>query len=253
MATVEKRPPTPPIALAVTVHVLTVLVFVLTVSWIFIFHKTVAWSPKKGEILVHVWNAHPIFMVAGFVCLFSEAAVAYKLGALMGRSALTSKKIHLSLQAGAVVLGLLGFAFVYKYKVLSGDSHFYSAHSWLGLFSFVLFILQWIGGFVAFFYPVKDVAVRKSFYPWHTYGGVLLYVLLLTTAAMGAQEKIQIMEVHPPGETPRSRWSSEGVFLNSTILITLGLGLTVLYILLVGKGHPTEAVTGGPEEPLLGQ
>lgn len=253
MADVERKSPPLDRGVALAVHVLTVLVFVLTVLWIYIFHKAVAWSPKPGEILVHVWNAHPIFMVAGFICLFSEAAVAYKCGAIMGLSVRTSKKIHLSLQAGAIILGLVGFAFVYKYKVLSGDSHFYSAHSWLGIFSFVLFLGQWIGGFVTFFYPVKDLSVRKGFYPFHTFGGVLLYVLMLTTAAMGAQEKIQIMEVHPPGETPRSRWSSEGVFLNSTIIITLGLGLTVLYALLVGKGHPPEALTDGAEEPLLGQ
>lgn len=48
---------------------------------------------------------------------------------------------------------------------------------------FVLF--QWLFGFVAYIFPGSEMSTRASFKPWHTFFGMVIFLLAVCTAEIG--------------------------------------------------------------------
>ncbi|PRQ40991.1 putative ascorbate ferrireductase (transmembrane) [Rosa chinensis] len=118
-----------------------------------------------------------------FNVLISTAAImAYK--TIPGKRD-TQKVVHMILHLLALVSVSLGLFVIIKYKNEVGETDFISLHSWLGIITISLFGLQWLFGFVAYIFPGSEMSTRPSFKPWHTFLGMVIFLLAVCTAEIG--------------------------------------------------------------------
>lgn len=67
--------------------------------------------------------------------------------------------------------------------------NFYSLHSWIGVSAILLFVAQWIGGFVSFLFPQVRAPLKEAIMPYHIYFGLTGYILAVAAALLGISEK----------------------------------------------------------------
>uniref|UniRef100_A0A0D9XL98 Cytochrome b561 domain-containing protein n=1 Tax=Leersia perrieri TaxID=77586 RepID=A0A0D9XL98_9ORYZ len=170
-----------------------------------------------------IFNVHPVFMLIGFIILGSEAIMSYK---ILPWGHDTNKMIHLLLHAVALLLGSIGIYAAFKFHNESGIANLYSLHSWVGLGTICLYGLQWIFGFVTFFFPGASPTLRRTALPWHVRAGLFVYILSLLAAELGFLEKLTFLQAGGLG-----KYSSEALVVNFTALLVILLGSTVvLYV-----------------------
>ncbi|CAI6008523.1 unnamed protein product [Closterium sp. NIES-65] len=165
-------------------HASAVLLAGLVTFWVVGFQGGAGWDSQKPDTL---FNYHPLFMIVGFVVVFGEGILAYR---LLPLSRPARKVAHLVINGVALLLALVGVWAVFKFHGLKSIPDLYSLHSWCGMGVLVLFALQWLSGFYAFFYPTTSLAARQAFMPWHTFLGVFLFCFALATASQGVLEKM---------------------------------------------------------------
>ncbi|BBN03961.1 transmembrane ascorbate-dependent reductase [Marchantia polymorpha subsp. ruderalis] len=207
---------------ATAVHVLGVLVLALILYWVIAFRGGVTlW----GSAPALIFNAHPVIMFGGFIFVSSEAILVYKTLSGTKRS---KKLVHMSLQAIAFLLALVGIWAALKFHLDSNIDNFYSLHSWLGIFTVVLFFIQWIAGFFSFWTQSVAGSTRAAVLPWHVFFGIGAYVLAVATAVLGFLEKITFLQSGSLGH-----YASEAMFVNTVALLVVVFGfVTVLAILI---------------------
>ncbi|KAI7731953.1 hypothetical protein M8C21_008965 [Ambrosia artemisiifolia] len=150
--------------LSFVVHVLGVAGAVMVLVWNISFRGGLAWSSSNKNL---IFNVHPVLMLIGLVIMGGEAIISYK--ALPFKKA-EKKLIHLILHAIALILGIIGIYMAFKNHNESGIANLYSLHSWLGIGLIVLYGIQWIFGFLMFFYPGGTADLRRESLPWHNSG-----------------------------------------------------------------------------------
>ncbi|KAM5566957.1 putative ascorbate-specific transmembrane electron transporter 1 [Rosa sericea] len=160
-------------------HLLLIAITTLLLVWLVHLGEGFAFnSSKKAKI----FNLHPFFMVIGFILIGGEAIMAYK--TIPGKRD-TQKVVHMILHLLALVSVSLGLFVIIKYKNEVGKTDFISLHSWLGIITISLFGLQWLFGFVAYIFPGSEMSTRASFKPWHTFFGMVIFLLAVCTAEIG--------------------------------------------------------------------
>ena len=140
----------------------------------------------------HVFNFHPTFMVYGFVGLNFVAVSTFHYLSDSSYSQMAKKRIHMGLQTAALLFGLLGLIAVFHFHNSANPpiQNMYSMHSWLGLFTFLLFTAQYVVGLITFFYPRARETVRRRVMPKHRFTGIMLVVAIVATIISGIQEKL---------------------------------------------------------------
>lgn len=128
------------------VHFLGIVSVIFVFIWAIYFRGGLNFNAANSN---HIFNVHPVLMLLSFVFLASEAILAYK--TLPGSKAFR-KLVHLSLHLAALVLAIVGICAAFKYHNLNSIDNLYSLHSWLGLVTIILFGIQWLIGFVTFFF-----------------------------------------------------------------------------------------------------
>ncbi|KAJ0967199.1 hypothetical protein J5N97_024116 [Dioscorea zingiberensis] len=198
-------------------HVLEVAAAVLVLVWNIHFRGGIAWDSTNKSL---IFNLHPVVMVIGFLILGSEAIMSYK-GLPFSKE--VNKRIHLTLHTIALVLGIWGISAAFKFHNESGIDNLYSLHSWVGLGTICLYGIQWIFGFVTFFYPGGSVALRRDALPWHGLFGVLVYILALASAELGFLEKLTFLQ-----NSGLLKYGTEAFLVNFTALVVILLGASVV-------------------------
>ncbi|KAG0461543.1 hypothetical protein HPP92_021477 [Vanilla planifolia] len=195
---------------------------VLVIAWALHFRGGMSLISDNKDL---IFNVHPVLMVIGFVLLNGEAILAYR---TISGTRNFKKTMHLAIQLFALCLGLVGIWAALKFHNDKGIDNFYSLHSWLGLISFSLFGIQWLAGFVTFWYPGGSRNSRSSLLPWHVFFGVYIYALAIGTSVTGILEKATFLQVNGV----ISRYSSEAFLVNSLgiLLVVLG-GMVVLAVI----------------------
>ncbi|XP_031494586.1 probable ascorbate-specific transmembrane electron transporter 1 isoform X1 [Nymphaea colorata] len=203
--------------LAVVAQVLGVAACVMVLVWCIHFRGGLAFVATNKSL---IFNIHPVLMLIGFIFLGSEAILAYR---VLPGTKQQLKIVHSALHLIALALGIIGIYAAFKYHNESGIANLYSLHSWFGLGTIALFAIQWILGFVAFWFPGAPEGLRAASLPWHVLFGSIVYVLALTTAVLGFLEKLTFLEA-----AGLAKYGPEAFLVNFTAIVVLLFGVFVL-------------------------
>uniref|UniRef100_A0A0E0PBZ6 Cytochrome b561 domain-containing protein n=1 Tax=Oryza rufipogon TaxID=4529 RepID=A0A0E0PBZ6_ORYRU len=210
-------------------HALAVAAAVMVLVWCISFRGGLAFEADNKNL---IFNVHPVLMLIGYIILGSEAIMIYKIFPKLNHD--TTKLIHLILHAIAIVLGAVGIYCAFKFHNESGIANLYSLHSWLGIGTISLYGIQWIFGFVAFFYPGAAPHVRRGALPWHVLFGLFVYVLTLATAELGLLEKLTFLQ-----SSGLDKYGAEAFLVNFTGLVVALFGAAVV-VAAVAPAHVEE-------------
>ncbi|KAF8692975.1 hypothetical protein HU200_039341 [Digitaria exilis] len=199
-------------------HALAVAAAVMVLVWNIQFRGGLAIEATNKNL---IFNVHPVLMLIGFIIIGSEAIMVYKVFPTLNRN--TAKLIHLILHAIALVLGAVGIYFAFKNHNESGIANLYSLHSWIGIGTITLYGIQWVFGFVSFFFPGAAPNTRKSLLPWHILFGLFIYILALANAELGFLEKLTFLE-----SSGLDKYGTEAFLVNFTALVVVLFGASVV-------------------------
>ncbi|KAL5213535.1 hypothetical protein ABZP36_024382 [Zizania latifolia] len=199
-------------------HALAVAAAAMVLLWCIHFRGGLAIEAANKNL---IFNVHPVLMLIGYIILGSEAIMVYKVLPAWNHD--TTKLIHLILHAIAIVLGVVGIYCAFKFHNESGIANLYSLHSWLGIGTICLYGIQWILGFVAFFFPRASPSMRKAALPWHILFGLFVYILALVTAELGFLEKLTFLQ-----SSGLDKYGAEAFLVNFTALVVVLLGASVV-------------------------
>ncbi|XP_019200384.1 PREDICTED: transmembrane ascorbate ferrireductase 1 [Ipomoea nil] len=208
-------------------HAIALVLAVLVLVWNIHFRGGLAWEDTNKNL---IFNLHPVLMLIGFVILGGEAIMSYKSLPLKKE---VKKVIHLVLHAIALVLGIVGICAAFKNHNESGIANLYSLHSWIGIGVAVLYGIQWVYGFVVFFYPGGTADIRRESLPWHVLFGTFVYILAVANALLGFLEKLTFLE-----SSGLDKYGSEAFLVNFTAISTVIYGVFVFLTIL--SQAPTE-------------
>ncbi|GAA0178145.1 reductase [Lithospermum erythrorhizon] len=201
-------------------HLLAIVLTILVFVWVFHFREGLAFRSKNK---FKIFNIHPLLMVVGFVLMVGEALMAYKtVPAVKQRQ----KFVHMLLNLIALITGILGIYAVFKYHIEADIPDLYSLHSWIGISTICLFVIQWLLAFFTFMYPKAEHSKRARFAPWHVLFGILIFFMAIISAITGLVEKFIFLNLGR---------SQEGLVVNFTGLLLLLFGVSVLLTLLFHK------------------
>ncbi|XP_028769500.1 probable transmembrane ascorbate ferrireductase 2 [Neltuma alba] len=228
-------PPAVKFPIHLTVRLIGVLVTLLLLTWVLRFRGGLALVSQNKDL---IFNVHPVLMVIGLILINGEAMLAYK--SLPGTKDF-KKGVHLALQFVSFILSLIGVWAAWKFHIDKGIDNFYSLHSWLGLACLFLFFIQWVAGFMTYWFPGGSRNSRISLLPWHVFFGIYIYGLAIATAATGILEKATFLQT----SKVISRYSSEAMLVNSLgMLIFMLGGLVILGVLTPSNGKADLIIRG---------
>ncbi|GAV81262.1 Cytochrom_B561 domain-containing protein [Cephalotus follicularis] len=198
-------------------HVLGIAGAVLVLVWVTHFRGGLAWEATNKSL---IFNIHPVLMLIGLIIIGGEGIMSYK--ALPFKKEV-KKLIHLGLHGIAIILGIVGIYAAFKYHNESSIVNLYSLHSWLGIAIISLYGIQWIYGFLVFFYPGGSTTIRSESAPWHVLFGVFVYVLAVGNAAIGLLEKLTFLE-----SSGLAKYGPEALLVNFTAVVAILYGAFVI-------------------------
>ncbi|KAA8533734.1 hypothetical protein F0562_031251 [Nyssa sinensis] len=202
-------------------QVLAVAGAVMVLVWNIHFRGGLAWESSNKSL---IFNIHPVLILIGLIIIGGEAIMSYKSLPLKHD---VKKLIHLVLHAIALILGIIGVYAAFKYHNESSIANLYSLHSWLGIGIIALYGIQWIFGFLVFFYPGATTEIRSGSVPWHALFGLFVYVLAVGNAALGFLEKLTFLE-----NSGLAKYGPEAFLVNFTAVITVLYGAFVVLTVL---------------------
>ncbi|XP_009340012.1 transmembrane ascorbate ferrireductase 1-like [Pyrus x bretschneideri] len=219
----------PAVAFTSVVHTLGIAALVLVLVWTIHFRGGLAWEATNKNL---IFNLHPVLMLLGLIILGGEALVSYK---SLPFNKKMKKVIHLVLHALALALGIIGIYLAFKNHNESGIANMYSSHAWIGIGVIVLYGIQWIYGFVTFFFPGGSPTLRRESIPWHVVFGIIVYVLAVGDASLGFLEKLTFLE-----RSGLDKFGTEAFLVNFTTIITVLFGVFVILSVISEAPPPVE-------------
>ncbi|CAL5405027.1 unnamed protein product [Camellia sinensis] len=208
------------VVLSIVAHVLGIAGAVMVLVWCIHFRGGLAWDSSNKSLIFNAKIIHPVLILIGLIIIGGEAIISYKALPLKKE---VKKLIHLVLHSIALILGIVGVYAAFKYHNESGIANLYSLHSWLGIGIVVLYGVQWIYGFIVFFYPGGTASVRRESLPWHVLFGLFVYILAIGNAALGFLEKLTFLE-----SSGLAKYGSEAFLVNFTAIVTILFGAFVV-------------------------
>ncbi|KAJ8437243.1 hypothetical protein Cgig2_012512 [Carnegiea gigantea] len=210
-------------------HALAVACAVMVLVWCISFRGGLAWEATNKSL---IFNIHPVLMLIGFIILGGEAIMSYKSLPLKKE---VKKVVHLVLHAVALILGIVGICAAFKFHNESSILNMYSLHSWVGIGVIILYGIQWIYGFLIFFYPGGNTSLRSESLPWHVLFGMFVYALAVANAALGFLEKLTFLE-----SAGLDKFGPEAYLVNFTAIATVLYGAFVMVTVYAQKDQEPE-------------
>lgn len=198
-------------------HALAIAGAVMVLVWVLYYRGGMAWEAANKNL---IFNLHPFLMLVGLIIIGGEAIISYKSLPLKKE---VKKVVHLVLHAIAIILGCVGISAAFKNHNESNIANLYSLHSWLGITIISLYGIQWIYGFLVFFYPKGSPTLRSECLPWHVLFGILVYILAVGNAALGFLEKLTFLE-----SSGIAKYGPEALLVNFTAVVTVLYGAFVI-------------------------
>eukprot|EP00667_Euglena_gracilis_P018246 EG_transcript_19366 len=166
----------------------------LLLYWIFEFLKGFQWEKGLDGEQVVSFNWHALLMTLAFVLVMNEGVFAFRLqnGEKVGPTSPhrhARKLFHMGLNFLAVATGTAGITIIFVNHAQHGYAHLHSAHSWFGVATASLVLLQFLAGFYFFWFTTEHHQLKQRFLPHHRLAGKLILFLSLSTIALGLFEK----------------------------------------------------------------
>ncbi|XP_062508157.1 plasma membrane ascorbate-dependent reductase CYBRD1-like [Corticium candelabrum] len=167
---------------------LVLLVLPLLLVYTIYFHDGFAWD--ASEPYYTMFNVHPLCMVIGFIILYSQGVLTYRVLRKLPKFA--AKVIHAALMLSVLVFAVVGLVAVFKFHNKQNMPNLYSLHSWLGLTTVILFGFQYLAGFTLYLLPLPFIPqfYRDYSKSSHRTLGLVIYILATVCVLTGLQEKI---------------------------------------------------------------
>jgi cytochrome b-561 len=171
---------------AVITHLVLCLAVFLT--FLFVFNWP---NPQEGAPWAFGFQWHPVLMVSAFVFFMGEAILSYR---LLPFDYHTQKVIHLLLQTLALITGGIGIFFIIMFHQKTQTVHFYNPHSVTGIATYSLFVVQYLIGFYAFWFPRMADAPRAETMRYHKWIGVTLFFMTWLSMLTGLMDRVRIQD-----------------------------------------------------------
>ncbi|XP_050544167.1 transmembrane ascorbate-dependent reductase CYB561-like [Daktulosphaira vitifoliae] len=194
------------------------LVFLLAlISWVLLYQGGYGFS------LDTTFSWHFTCMSIGFIYLFSNSILYFR--TFRNKKKSTLKYCHSIFNVIVLLVVLIG-----TYSVLT--PHFYSAqpspyftslHSWVGISTILLFLIQLICGIISFLYPGVSEMYKTSILPYHMFFGLLTFGLAVVTVTIGISEQ-------ESSASSTNNFIPEGVLLKIIGLLVLIYASMVAYL-----------------------
>ncbi|GAA0156944.1 reductase [Lithospermum erythrorhizon] len=172
----------------IVAHVFGVLSLILMLVWLLHYRGGIELDSDNAY---RVFNVHPFLMFFGFIFMAGEAMMAYKIVRAEHQS---QKFVHMFFHLVAIVLGIVGIHATFKYHDMQGFKDMTSFHSWIGMGTFCLFILQWLFGFGMFMLRASMEARARALV-WHVSGGRALLYMSICVAETGLMQKVTFLQL----------------------------------------------------------
>ncbi|XP_072027994.1 transmembrane ascorbate-dependent reductase CYB561-like [Amphiura filiformis] len=186
------------VPLVIVSQIFAIAILVLLGFWTGVTLGGFAWDGS-----IKHFNFHPLLMVLGMVILNGDGILVFRLFPMFSKS--TSKLIHLILQGIVVIMGGIALKASFAYLNANNKANVHTVHSWVGFTTYLMFGLQWICGFLIFFFPKLSEDYRGTYMPLHRYFGLALFALAIVSAISGIQETIMFHIEVPRGRKYNDR------------------------------------------------
>lgn len=224
---------------------------ILMCIWAYSYLGGVGLSPTRtrdqgmhltGNDTSRIFNWHPILNTLAFAVFMAEALLAYRapLAGSLDRPA--QKFLHAVLHSCSLISLILAVTAAIKSHTLKRPTptpNFYSAHSWLGLATICLAVIQYFVGFGAYLFPKLTTRQRADLSPIHIFLGRAVFGLGLTTMAVGIQEKSTFVQL---GAKLNAKGLRQPIMTLPGAIVLL---LAVLGILVLAHHSAADAPSGG--------
>ncbi|KAK9814792.1 hypothetical protein WJX72_011556 [[Myrmecia] bisecta] len=242
--------PPGPAALTLLTRLLEVSTFVLVAIWTSSYLGGLGVSPTWTSTTVNdtnrVFNWHPLLMALAFPVFMAEALLAYRVPVVPSLERPQRKVLHGCLHAAALlcmVFAIIAAFQSHNLKEPKAIPNLYSAHSFMGMFTFVTSILQFLLGLYVFAWPKLAIKQRQAIAPLHTFLGKAVFVAGLATMAAGIQEKTTFLQMG-------KKLTGEALF-GAEMRIPAALQLLLIFTgLLVLFHHQPPAANTTPRRPV---
>lgn len=222
-------------------HCLGLTSFLFVLAWVLHFRGGLPYISHNRNLADDndvIFNAHPVLMLVGYIVLMSEAILVFK---GVNGTKTYKKAVHYVIQAAANFVALLGIWAAIRFHNAKGIDNFYSLHSWFGIFTFILFSLQWVCAYAIYWYPGAAAKTRACVLPWHVFMGLLIFCMAIVTAELGFLEKLTFLMVNKAIE----RFSLEAMFVNCIGLLLIVHGTVVILVSVLPKASYDGKVNTG--------
>jgi cytochrome b-561 len=120
------------------------------------FYPTYDWEKNP-------FSYHPLMMTLGLLFCYGNAILVYRTFKQIPK--LWVKILHAVLLLISLLFTLIGLTAIIRSKNLGNRPHWMTYHTWIGLTTIILFVLQWICGFVSFLAPKLSLEYRAKYLP----------------------------------------------------------------------------------------
>ncbi|XP_058714003.1 transmembrane ascorbate-dependent reductase CYB561 isoform X2 [Poecile atricapillus] len=165
-----------------------------------------------------------VSQLLGLTLLATTALLVYRV--FRHEAKRSTKALHALLHGLALVIALVGIIAVFESHQTKGIPDMYSLHSWCGMATFVLYLLQWFLGCSFFLFPGASFLLRGWYKPQHIFFGITLFILSITSCLLGITEMLLFKL-----SDSYSHFVPEGILANTLGVLLVAFGLVVGYVL----------------------
>ncbi|XP_027205209.2 transmembrane ascorbate-dependent reductase CYB561-like isoform X2 [Dermatophagoides pteronyssinus] len=200
-------------------QLLALFIFILVLIWLIEHLGGIGFSSPA-----QTFNFHPLFMVLGFIIIYSNSMLIYRSFRMELKHKL--KLFHTIMNGSVMFISFFGSIAAVYFHQKASITHFYSLHSWLGISTWLMFVTQFCSGFVAFLFPGASFSLRKMMMPYHRYFGIATFALASATCLTGINEKAIFAFKNPS----YSSMAWNGILTNMIGLLLCLYGGTIIYL-----------------------
>jgi Eukaryotic cytochrome b561 len=209
---------------------LTIAPFLFELWWTSLFvapYNTWDTTYKTQDEAYRALNLHPLFMTFAYAFFGANALIAFRV--LPFENRYVRKLFHAGLHLCGILMSSGAIAVVVLFKQNTQNYQFYTAHSWVGLAVFVVYIVQWFLGFFMFLFPGPRIPqrIRAAFLPIHTLAGAALYLSALAAMISGVVDRLWIYQAYNDPDPDLDVHASKFYMGNVYCLVLIASGVAI--------------------------